>query len=90
MAPKYHPTPLSGGDRKALSKELGNSRAMANILAIQSAELQGIALFRMANRYIGNLAPMTGVFPDYDRAQWERRPRTRHGALGRMPSSRRR
>jgi hypothetical protein len=33
MAPKYHPTPLSGGDRKALSKELGNSRAMANILA---------------------------------------------------------
>ncbi len=23
MAPKYHPSPLSGGDRKALNKELG-------------------------------------------------------------------
>jgi hypothetical protein len=28
MAPKYHPTPLSGGDRKALSKELRKARAM--------------------------------------------------------------
>ena len=26
MAPKHHPTPLSGGDRKALTKELGVSR----------------------------------------------------------------
>jgi putative SOS response-associated peptidase YedK len=33
MAPKYHPTPLSGGDRKALTKELGKACAMANILA---------------------------------------------------------
>ena len=23
------------------------------------------ALFRVVNRYVGNLAPMTGVFPDY-------------------------
>ena len=38
MAPKYHPTPLSGGDRKALAKELSKARAMANILATQSAE----------------------------------------------------
>ena len=38
MAPKYHPTPLSGGDRKALTKELGKARAMANILAARSAE----------------------------------------------------
>jgi hypothetical protein len=30
MAPKYHPTPLSGGDRKALTRELGKARAMAN------------------------------------------------------------
>lgn len=29
MAPKYHPTPLSGGDRKALAKELDKARAMA-------------------------------------------------------------
>jgi hypothetical protein len=26
MAPKYRPTPLSGGDRKALKKELVKSR----------------------------------------------------------------
>jgi hypothetical protein len=31
MAPKYHPTPLSGGDRKALKKELVKSRAMTHI-----------------------------------------------------------
>jgi hypothetical protein len=30
MAPKYHRTPLSGGDRKALAKEPGKARAMAN------------------------------------------------------------
>src|SRR5262245_58282721 len=40
MAPKYHPTPLSGGDRKALAKALGKSRAMASILATQSAEMR--------------------------------------------------
>jgi hypothetical protein len=40
MALKYHPTPLSGGDRKALAKEHGKARAMANILASQSAEMR--------------------------------------------------
>ena len=43
MVPKYHPTPLSGGDRKALKKELGKSRAMANILAAQSTEMRARA-----------------------------------------------
>jgi hypothetical protein len=38
MAPKHHPTPLSGGDRKALSKELVKSRAMTGILAKRSEE----------------------------------------------------
>jgi hypothetical protein len=38
MAPKYHRAPLSGGDRKALNKELGKARAMTTILAGQSAE----------------------------------------------------
>jgi hypothetical protein len=28
MTPKYHPTPLSGGDRKALKKELMKSGAI--------------------------------------------------------------
>ena len=41
MAAKYHPMSLSGGDRKALSKELGKARAMTNILATQSAEMRG-------------------------------------------------
>jgi hypothetical protein len=40
MAPKHHPTPLSGGGRKALNKELGKSHAMTNILAAQSAEMR--------------------------------------------------
>ena len=40
MAPKYHSTPLSGGDRKALAKELGKARAMTSILASQSTEMR--------------------------------------------------
>lgn len=54
MAPKYHPKPLSGGDRKALAKELGKSRAMANILAAQSAEMRakGEALIQEADKLL--------------------------------------
>src|SRR6267143_333172 len=51
MAPKHHPTPLSGGDRKALSKELVKSRAMTGILAERSQEKRrvGEALIREAD-----------------------------------------
>src|SRR5256886_13438579 len=54
MTPKYHPTPLSGGDRKALAKELGKARAMANILATQSAETRakGEALIQQADKLL--------------------------------------
>jgi putative SOS response-associated peptidase YedK len=54
MAPKYHPTPLSGGDRKALNKELGKARAMANILAAQSAEMRakGEAIIQQADKLL--------------------------------------
>ena len=54
MAPKYHPTPLSGGDRKALTKELGKARAMTNILAAQSAEVRAKAetLLQQADRLL--------------------------------------
>jgi hypothetical protein len=38
MARKSHHMPLSGGDRKALTKELGKSRAMTHIFAERSAE----------------------------------------------------
>jgi phage FluMu protein Com len=54
MAPKHHPTPLSGGDRKALKKELGKARTMTGILAAQSDELRakGDALIRQADRLL--------------------------------------
>ncbi|MBR0793070.1 hypothetical protein JQ631_28690 [Bradyrhizobium manausense] len=54
MAPKHHPTPLSGGDRKALAKELGRARAMTTILAAQSAETRtkGEALIKQADRLL--------------------------------------
>jgi hypothetical protein len=52
MAPKYHPTPLSGGDRKALNKELGKARAMTTVLARQAEEhrAKGEALIRQADK----------------------------------------
>jgi hypothetical protein len=52
MAPKYHPTPLSGGDRKALRKELTKARGVTLMLARQSDELRakGEALIREADK----------------------------------------
>lgn len=54
MALKHHPTPLSGGDRKALAKELGRARTMTTILAGRSAEARakGEALIREADRLL--------------------------------------
>ena len=54
MAPKHHPTPLSGRDRKALAKELGRARAMTTILAAQSEEARskGEALIRQADKLL--------------------------------------
>jgi hypothetical protein len=51
MAPKHHPTPLSGGDRKALSKELTKARAMTGILSARADEARraGEALIREAD-----------------------------------------
>ena len=51
MAPKHHPAPLSGGDRKTLKKELSKSRAMTRIFAERSAEkrCEGEALIREAD-----------------------------------------
>lgn len=43
MAPRYHPTLMSGGDRKALKKELSKARAMTGILAAQADEMRGRA-----------------------------------------------
>lgn len=53
MAPKYHPTPLSGGHRKALTKELGNARSMTTVFARQAEEFRakGEALIRKADKF---------------------------------------
>jgi putative SOS response-associated peptidase YedK len=62
---------------------------MCNLYPITTNQAAIIALFRVVNRYVGNLAPMPGVFPDYEA------PIVRNGAEGRelakarwgMPSS---
>lgn len=52
MAPKYHPTPLSGGDRKALKKELGNARAMATMFQRVPPNSKAEILIREADRLL--------------------------------------
>jgi putative SOS response-associated peptidase YedK len=62
---------------------------VCNLYSITTNQAAIIALFRVVNRYVGNLAPMPGVFPDY------KAPIVRNGAEGRelatarwgMPSS---
>src|SRR6266478_2282531 len=38
---------------------------MCNLYSISTNQAAIIALFRVINRYVGNLQPMPGVFPDY-------------------------
>jgi putative SOS response-associated peptidase YedK len=38
---------------------------MSNLYSITTNQAAIIALFRVMNRYVGNLPPMPGVFPDY-------------------------
>src|SRR6476659_9238007 len=38
---------------------------MCNLYSITTNQAAILALFRIVNRYVGNLAPMPGVFPDY-------------------------
>jgi hypothetical protein len=38
---------------------------MCNLYSSTTNETAISALFRVVNRYVGNLAPMPGVFPDY-------------------------
>jgi hypothetical protein len=59
---------------------------LADVFGEQRAFFDAIsALFRVVNRYFGNLAPMPGGFPDLrgtDRPDRRPRPRARHRALG--------
>lgn len=62
---------------------------MCNLYSITTNQAAISALFRVVNQYVGNLAPMPGVFPDY------KAPIVRTGTNGRelatarwgMPSS---
>src|SRR3569833_3109161 len=62
---------------------------LCNLYSITTTQAAISDLFRVVNRYVGNLAPMPGVFPDY------LAPIVRNGADGRelararwgMPSS---
>jgi putative SOS response-associated peptidase YedK len=38
---------------------------MCNLYSITTNQATIIALFRVMNRYVGNLPPLPGVFPDY-------------------------
>jgi putative SOS response-associated peptidase YedK len=38
---------------------------VCNLYSITTNQAAIIALFRVMNRYVGNLPPMPGVFPDY-------------------------
>ena len=38
---------------------------MCNLYSITTNQAAIAALFRRMNRYVGNLPPMPGVFPDY-------------------------
>jgi hypothetical protein len=40
---------------------------MCNLYSITTNQAAIFALFRVINRYVGNLPPMPGVFPDYPR-----------------------
>jgi len=38
---------------------------MCNLYSITANQAAIISLFRVINRYVGNLVPMPGVFPDH-------------------------
>lgn len=52
MSPKHHRTLMSGGDRKALKKEIRVARELTRILADQAAEMRrrGEAMLRPADK----------------------------------------
>jgi hypothetical protein len=49
---------------------------MCNLYSITTNQAAIAALFRVINRYVGKLAPMPGVFPDYPAGLAQRRDGT--------------
>jgi hypothetical protein len=43
----------------------GYGGRICHLYSITTNQAAIIALFRIVNRYVGNLPPMPGVFPDY-------------------------
>jgi putative SOS response-associated peptidase YedK len=62
---------------------------VCNLYSITTNQAAISALFRVINRYVGNLAPMPGVFPDYKAPIIRNGPEGRELAAARwgMPSS---
>jgi hypothetical protein len=42
-----------------------NAQFICNLYSITTEQAAIAALFRVVNRYVGNLPPMPGIFPDY-------------------------
>jgi hypothetical protein len=60
-------------------------RCRHNLYSITTNQAAIAALFRVINRYVGNLPPMPGVFPDYPasgRAKHGHRSRAGDDAVG--------
>src|ERR1700720_316243 len=57
--------PRRGSWRREKSLATLQVRSMCNLYSITTNQAAIIALFRVMNRYVGNLPPMPGVFPDY-------------------------
>jgi hypothetical protein len=63
---------------------------MCNLYSITTNQEAIRALYRVMNRYVGNLPPMPGVFPDYPApvdAQRRHRAGARSDALGHAAST---
>ena len=64
----------------AQGHSLTQEETICNLYSITTNQAAIAALFRVVNRYVGNLPPMLGVFPDYHgagRAQYRPGQRTR-------------
>jgi hypothetical protein len=61
---EWQPVQLLRRRERASTDELG-ATAIYNLYSITTNQAAIAALFRVINRYVGNLAPMPGVFPDY-------------------------
>ena len=59
---------------------------MCNLYSVTTNQAAIIALFRVINRYVGNLPPMPGVFPDIAKRARSRGPAGHFlMSLNRMP-----